>query len=152
MPTSPTCDGPWSSSMREPNTNLTDPSTERPDFEIYKPIWPRFLHGITLNYRQCPDCGQTWAPVLSNARVTRVGRETFTCKCRTEWKTGFVEWSHLSPEKKRSYFFSEAEIGVAAISILVPPIFGYFVADRPWQGVVTAAKWGSIVGSTSWRY
>ena len=78
--------------------------------------------------------------------MIRVGREVFTCKCGDNWATGYLEWTHLSPSQKHSYFFSEAEIGVAAISFLVPPFFGYFIADIPWRGVRTGAKWGAIVG------
>jgi hypothetical protein len=135
----------WFSMSTLKNTSQ-NPSPTRDDYVVYSPSYVRLLHGIRLNYRQCPDCGKTWAPLLSNAKVIRVGREVFTCNCGSGWATGYVEWTHLSPSQKHSYFFSEAEIGVAAISFLVPPFFGYFIAENPWQGVLAGAKWGAIVG------
>ena len=113
---------------------------------VYGFPYAGLLRGVPLYYRQCPDCGKTWAHRLSDSKVIRVGTEAFTCKCGTELATGYAEWTHLTLSQKRSYFFSEAEIGVAIISTLVPPFSGYFIAESPWQGVLAGAKWGAIVG------
>jgi hypothetical protein len=32
------------------------------------------------------------------------------------------------------------------MSILAPPLVGYFIAENPWQAVLAGAKWGVIVG------
>jgi len=76
--------------------------------------------------------------------VIRVGRETFRCKCPKEWRTDCTEWAHLTPDLRRSYFLSSAEIGVLAISTLVPPFFAYFVDG--WKAAGTAARWGFTFG------
>jgi hypothetical protein len=132
--------------MRTLKNTTQNPSPTRDDYVVYRSSYVRLLHGVRLQYRQCPDCGKTWAPLLSNATVIRVGRESFTCKCGSDWATGYVEWTHLSPSQKHAYFVSEAEIGAAVISILAPPFFGYFIAENPWRGVLIGAKWGAIVG------
>src|SRR4051812_18520144 len=94
-------------------------------------------------YRQaCPDCGCEWAQQLSSRQdVIRIGKEAYVCKCPKTWTTGRIEWNHLSRERRRLYFFSEAEIGVLAICTLVPPLFGYFISDG-WRGAMKAGSWG----------
>lgn len=100
---------------------------------------------VTIYYKQCPDCGQKWAARLSQQEVIRLGRETFTCKCKKQWPTGCVEWNHLSREQRRAYFVSTAEIGVLVICTFMPALFGYFIGNG-WPSALNAAAWGFVVG------
>lgn len=101
---------------------------------------------VTVYYRYCPDCRQKWAEHLSQSKVTRIGKETFVCKCNKSWPTGNVEWARLGKGERRSYFLSSAEIGVLLISLLVPPLFGYFIGPG-WVSALRAGAWGLAVGS-----
>lgn len=101
---------------------------------------------VTVYYKKCPDCGQKWATQLSpNQQVIRLGKETFTCKCKKQWPTGRVEWSHLSREQRRAYFVSSAEIGVLVICTIMPALFGYFIGNG-WSSALRAGIWGFGVG------
>ena len=105
---------------------------------------------VKVYYQKCPDCGQTWSTQLSQAKVIRLGKEVYVCKCNKAWPTGHVEWVHLTPEQRRQYFFSTAEIGVLVISVLAPALFGFFVASgahwTPAMGALVAASYGFLVG------
>lgn len=101
---------------------------------------------VRVYYQKCPDCGSTWNARLSEYDVIRIGREVFVCKCGKEWPTGNTEWSHLPSGKKRSYFFSQAEIGVLLIATIVPALFGYFAGDHGWRSAVFAFGWGLAIG------
>lgn len=97
---------------------------------------------VKVFYKRCPNCNQTWSAQLSQAEVIRIGKETFVCKCGTAWPTGRVEWAHLTPRMRRSYFLSTSEIGV---SILLPLTFGLFafvIAQNKWMGFL----WGILGG------
>jgi hypothetical protein len=48
-------------------TTSQNPLPTRDDYVIYSPLYVRLLHGIRLYYRQCPECGETWTLVLTNA-------------------------------------------------------------------------------------
>jgi hypothetical protein len=100
---------------------------------------------VTVYYDRCPECGQKWSARLSQQNVIRVGREVFVCKCGKGWSTGYTEWSHLSPKKRRDYFISSAEIGVLMICTVVPPLFAYFI-EKSWAPVLRATGWGFCVG------
>ncbi|MCI0423530.1 MAG: hypothetical protein L0312_30650, partial [Acidobacteria bacterium] len=87
------------------------------------------MPSVTIYYQKCPKCGETWSAQLSQARVLRVGKEAFVCKCGTAWPTGRMEWIHLNTEQRRAYFVSTAEIGVLVICLLAPALFGYFIGN-----------------------
>ena len=102
---------------------------------------------VKVFYNKCPDCGQTWSAQLSQAEVIRLGKETFTCKCGKVWPTGHAEWAHLSATQRRGYFLSTAEIGVAIIFVLLPPIFGYIIGVHGWRSALTGLIWGGAIGA-----
>ena len=97
---------------------------------------------IRVFYQKCPTCKQTWSAQLSQEPVIRIGRETFVCKCGTVWPTGRVEWAHLTPRMRRSYFFSTAEIGVLLLCPSVGGLFAFFIAGNRWTGML----WGLLGG------
>ncbi len=97
---------------------------------------------MKVYYQKCPSCGATWSAQLSEADVIRLGKETYTCKCNKRWSTGQVEWAHLSPEKRREYFFSTAEIGVLVLCVGIPPLFAWFIAIHPAVAALKAAAYG----------
>jgi hypothetical protein len=101
---------------------------------------------VKVYYNKCPDCGRTWSARFSEANVIRLGRETYTCKCPKEWQAGHIEWVHLTPEQRKSYFFSTAELGVVVMCVLAPALFGYFVGSRGFISAGIAAGWGLLVG------
>ena len=101
---------------------------------------------VTVYYQKCPKCGQTWSAQLSQARVIRIGKEVFVCRCGTEWPTGRIEWVRLNQAQRRAYFVSTAEIGVLVICTLSPALFGYFIGDG-WRSALKAAGWGLLVGA-----
>ena len=105
---------------------------------------------VRVYYQKCPDCGQTWSAQLSQFKVIRLGKESYVCKCKKAWPTGNVEWVHLTPEQRRGYFFSQAEIGVLVISVLAPALFGFFLAGwvhrTPAMGALVAASYGLLLG------
>jgi hypothetical protein len=100
---------------------------------------------VKVYYQVCPTCKKTWSAQLSQAKVIRLGHETFRCKCGKDWDTGRKEWAHLTREQRLSYFFSQAEYGVLAICTVTPPLFAYFIADR-WRSAGMAAVYGLLVG------
>ena len=101
---------------------------------------------VKVYYKKCPDCGSTWSAQLSQTKVIRLGRETYTCKCPKEWPTGHTEWAHLTPRQCKEYFFSSAEIGVLVICTVMPALFGYFVGAQGLISAAIAAGWGLVVG------
>jgi hypothetical protein len=103
------------------------------------------LPQVTVYYKECPICGQKWAERISQSRVIRLGKETFICKCKKQWPTGRVEWSHLSRDQRRAYFVSTAETGVLVISTIMPALFGYFVGNGG-PAALRAGIWGLGVG------
>jgi hypothetical protein len=97
---------------------------------------------VHVFYKKCPTCRQTWSPQLSQAAVIRIGKEVFVCKCGTAWPTGRVEWAHLTPRMRRSYFLSTAEIGVLLLWPFAGGLFAFFVAQNRWMGLF----WGILGG------
>ncbi len=57
-----------------------------------------------------------------------------------------MEWAHLSPEKRREYFFSTAEIGVLVLCVGIPPLFAWFIAIHPAVAAIKAAAYGLSFG------
>lgn len=98
-----------------------------------------YLH---IFYKKCPTCRQTWSPQLSQAAVIRIGKEAFVCKCGIAWPTGRVEWAHITPRMRRSYFLSTAEIGVLILWPFAGGLFAVFVAQNRWMGLL----WGILGG------
>ena len=95
-----------------------------------------------VHYQKCPTCRQTWNAQLGTTNVIRLGKETYTCKCGIDWETGRVEWSHLTPRQRRSYFLSTAEIGVLILWPFVGGLFTYFIAKDKLWGLI----WGVVGG------
>lgn len=101
---------------------------------------------VTVYYQKCPTCGQTWSSrLVENSTEMRVGKEVFVCKCGIEHPTGNVEWAHLDPKQRKSYFFGSAEIGAVIICTLLPALFAYFVANG-WTSALTAGGYGLLFG------
>jgi uncharacterized membrane protein (DUF485 family) len=101
---------------------------------------------VKVYYRECPDCRAKWSAQLSTTNVIRLGKESFTCKCKKQWLTGHKEWAHLSPTERRAYFISEAEIGVLLLSIGTPALFALFLAQHQIIGALAAASYGLLFG------
>lgn len=101
--------------------------------------------GVKVFYNKCDECGSTWSTRLSQVDVIRIGKETFICKCGTAWPTGYVEWAHLTPRQRRSYFLSTAEIGLLILCPFVGGLFGYFIALNKWSGLLKGAVGGLAV-------
>jgi hypothetical protein len=97
---------------------------------------------VRVFYKKCPTCKQTWSAQLSQADVIRIGKEAFVCKCGTAWPTGRVEWAHLTPRMRRSYFLSTAEIGVLILCPFMGGLFTFFIAQDKWMGLL----WGILDG------
>jgi hypothetical protein len=93
-------------------------------------------------YQKCPTCKQTWSAQLGTAKIIRIGEETYTCKCGISWETGRVEWAHLTPQQRRSYFLSTAEVGVLILWPFVGGLFTFFIAKNKWMGLL----WGIVGG------
>ena len=103
------------------------------------------MYVVRVYYQKCPDCGSTWSTQLSQQRVIRLGKEFYVCKCKKQWPTGHTEWAHLTPEQRKEYFFSTAEIGVLLICTVCPALFGYFIGSG-WRSALNAGTWGIVVG------
>jgi hypothetical protein len=101
---------------------------------------------VRVYYRQCPDCRAKWSSQVSTVNVIRLGKESFTCKCKKQWLTGHWEWAHLSSSARRAYFISEAEIGVLLLSVGTPALFAWFLAEHRISGALTAAAYGLLFG------
>lgn len=97
---------------------------------------------LRIFYQKCPTCKQTWSTQLSQADVIRIGKELFVCRCGTAWPTGRVEWAHITPHMRRSYFLSTAEIGVLVLWPLTGGLFALFIAQNKWMGLL----WGILGG------
>lgn len=100
------------------------------------------MFSVTVFYQKCPTCKQTWSAQLSQAEVIRIGKEMFICKCGTAWPTGRLEWAHISPRMRRSYFLSTAEIGVLILGPFAGALFAFFLAQNRWIGLL----WGILGG------
>ena len=92
---------------------------------------------VKVLYDKCPTCKQIWGARLSQADVIRIGKETFVCKCGTAWRTGRVEWAHLTPRMRHSYFLSTAEIGVLVLCPLAGALFASLVTANKWMGLLS---------------
>ena len=97
---------------------------------------------VKVFYQKCPTCKQTWSAQLSQAEVIRIGKEMFVCKCGTAWPTGRLEWAHITPRMRRSYFLSTAEIGVLILWPFAGALFAFFIAQNRWIGLL----WGILGG------
>ena len=104
---------------------------------------------VRVYYNKCDKCGSTWSTRLSQADVIRIGKETFICKCGTAWPTGYVEWAHLTPRQRRSYFLSTAEIGLLILCPFVGGLFSYFIALNKRSGLVKGVA-GGLVTALVW--
>lgn len=102
---------------------------------------------VRVFYQKCPTCGQTWSTQLSQADVIRLGKEHFVCKCGIEWPTKHIEWAHLTPAQRRSYFLSTAEIGVLILAPLTGGLFTLFIARKPWLGLLSGLAGGLVVAA-----
>lgn len=102
---------------------------------------------LNVFYQKCPTCKQTWSAQLSQADVIRIGKETFVCKCKTAWPTGRVEWAHLTPQMRRSYFLSTAEIGALILGPFTGGLFAFFLAQNRWIGLLRGILGGLVVAS-----
>src|SRR3954454_7259863 len=101
---------------------------------------------VKVYYQVCPDCHAKWSAQLSRSNVIRLGKEFHTCKCPKQWPTGHIEWAHLTPSERRSYFISEGEIGVVLLSVFTPALFAVFLAQHRLAGALTAASYGLLFG------
>ena len=97
---------------------------------------------VKVFYQKCPTCKQTWSAQLSEAEVLRIGKEMFVCKCGTAWPTGRLEWAHITPRMRRSYFLPTAEIGVLILWPFAGALFAFFIAQNRWIGLL----WGILGG------
>ena len=102
---------------------------------------------VKVFYKKCPACKQTWSAQLSQADVIRIGEETFVCKCGTAWPTGRIEWAHLTPRMRRSYFLSTAEIGVLILWPFAGGLFAFFIAQNKWMGLLWGILGGLVVAA-----